>query len=111
MDDITPQYNVLPAEEEIVVPPNFSDNMAQVVGGWNASSGELRQGKIAFQALAERILIGVATAPLTGIGIFIGNDGAASPGYDFRAGDPGGNYIHWDASAATLSVSGSITAT
>ncbi|KKK92685.1 hypothetical protein LCGC14_2700460, partial [marine sediment metagenome] len=50
--------------------------------------------------VAERILIGAATAPLTGVGIFLGLDGSD---YEFRAGDPAGSFIHWDATNLTIS--------
>lgn len=111
MLDLTPQFPILSFEQEVFVQGDFSETFGPVVGGFQAAPGELRQGKVAIQGLQERILIGDATAPLTGIGIYIGNDGATSTGYDFRAGNPSGNYIHWDASAATLTISGSITAT
>ena len=109
--DITPKYNLPSFEEEVLIPPSFSENMGEVVGGWNASAGQLSQGKIQLQASQERILIGDATAPLTGTGIFMGSDQAATIGYDFRVGNPSGNYMHWDASAATLTIVGAITAT
>ncbi len=108
MKDITPEFKVPSAEQELVIPPTFGDTPSQVVGGFMAAPGELRQGNIAIQGLQERILIGAATAPTTGTGVFIGNDGGTD--YDFRAGNPSGNYIHWDGSAATLTIVGSITA-
>lgn len=63
------------------------------IGGWTLSSSELSSGKVKLQSTAERILIGDATAPLTGTGIFIGKDGTD---YEFRVGDPSGKYIHFD---------------
>ena len=111
MDDISPKYITITAEQEIVIPPLFGDTPTQTVGGFKADAQQLTQGKITIQGVAQRILIGDATLPLTGIGIFMGYDGAATAGYDFRVGDPSGSYMHWDASAATLTIVGTITAT
>ena len=63
-------------------------------------------GTFSIDAPNELMLVGAATAPLTGVGIFLGVDGAD---YEFRAGDPAGNYLHWNGS--TLTIVGSITAT
>jgi hypothetical protein len=109
--DLTPKYTTLTAEEEIVIPANFQDNSGQLVGGFSATPAELTQGKIKLQGIAERFLIGDATLPLTGTGVFIGWDGETTKNYDFRVGDPSANYIHWDGSLATLTIVGSITAT
>ena len=109
MQDLTPKYNLQSAEEEIVVPDLFQSVPSQTVGGWQAGSSELKSGNVSIQATDERILLGNATEPLSGVGVFIGNDKAG--GYDFRAGDPAGNYIHWDASAASLTIKGIIMAT
>ena len=49
------------------------------------------------------LLIGAATAVLTGVGIFAGHVGDGT--YDLRAGDPAGDYFHWDESAAQLYIS------
>lgn len=76
------------------------------VGGWTMASGSLSSGSITIHSGDEEILIGSATAPLTGTGIFIGSDAASS--YDFRAGDPAGQYIHWDGSAGTLTIDGDL---
>lgn len=76
------------------------------VGGWLLSATTLTSGNVTIDASAERILMGSATAPMTGIGVFIGEDGAG--GYDLRAGDPAGDYLWWDASSGTLTVSGTI---
>ncbi|KKM84147.1 hypothetical protein LCGC14_1302080, partial [marine sediment metagenome] len=70
-----------------------------LLGGWTASLGKLTAGNMILDSVAERILIGAATAPLTGVGIFLGKDGSD---YEFRAGDPAGAYIHWDASTLTI---------
>ena len=76
-----------------------------------ADMGTLIAGKISvgttmsLDAATQRILFGAATAPLTGIGLFLGKDGAD---YEFRAGDPAGDFIHWDGS--TLSITGTLTA-
>lgn len=76
------------------------------IGGWTISPSELSSGSVKIQSTAERFLLGLATAPLTGVGIFIGKD---SSDYEFRAGDPAGDFIHWTGSA--LNITGVITAT
>lgn len=63
------------------------------IGGWTIGAAELSSGGIHLKSTAEQILLGLATAPLTGDGLFIGKDGAD---YEFRAGDPAGAYMHWD---------------
>lgn len=75
------------------------------IGGWTISSSELSSGNVKLQSTAQRILLGSATAPLTGAGIFIGFD---DPDYEFRTGDPAGAYMHWDGSALSI-VGGTIT--
>lgn len=69
------------------------------------TAGKIDVGSIEINADTERILFGSASAPLTGVGIFVGKDGTD---YEFRVGDPSGDMIHWDGSA--LSVGGTITA-
>lgn len=76
------------------------------VGGFEQGPGGLKKGKMDLQAGQERILVGDATEPLTGIGIFVGLDGSD---YEFRVGDPANDYLHWNGSA--LTIVGSITAT
>ena len=49
--------------------------------------------KVKIRGINEQMLFGAATAPTTGVGIFLGKDGAD---YEFRAGDPAGDNIHWD---------------
>ena len=63
------------------------------LSGWTLSSTEFSNGNIKIQSSAERILLGSATAPLTGTGIFLGKDGSD---YELRAGNPSGQYCHWD---------------
>jgi len=75
------------------------------IGGWTISSNALTSGNVIINSANEQILMGLATAPLTGTGIFLGLDGAD---YEFRAGDPDNDLIHWDGSA--LSISGALTA-
>lgn len=67
------------------------------IAGWTTSATEFASAnnKIKLQSTAERILVGDATAPLTGTGVFIGKDGTD---YEFRVGDPNGKYIHFDGS-------------
>jgi len=76
------------------------------IAGWDFTKAQLSSGNVYIQSTAERILMGLATEPLTGIGIFLGKD---SSDYEFRAGDPDNDYIHWTGSA--LNIVGSITAT
>lgn len=103
--DITPNnFSIVPLKEKVILSDNPTEQLGSLYGGWLAESQALSNGKVRLEATNERILIGSATEPLTGVGIFIGSDKAG--GYDFRAGDPSGNYIHWDASAATLRVNG-----
>ena len=78
MIDITPkQIKILSAEEEIIVPELFQDVPSQIVGGWNAGSGQLSQGKVSIQANKERILLGDATDnnvfKADSNGIYLGN--------------------------------------
>lgn len=56
-------------------------------------AGKILSGKIEISADDEHILLGDATAPLTGTGIFQGLSGGV---YQFRAGDPGGAHVIWD---------------
>ena len=93
--DISPKFRLFSYEQEVVIPETFAETPSQLVGGWLASSQQLSAGKVTIQANEERILLGSATEPLTGIGIFIGKDGSD---YEFRAGDPSGDYVHWDGS-------------
>lgn len=107
--DITPDYNAVPASEEIQLPSPPSDAGPTVVGGFMASQNSLSQGQLSMSGTNEQILIGGATATLTGVGIFLGNAGDGT--YDFRAGDPSGNYIQWDGSTAILTVTGTVNVT
>jgi hypothetical protein len=107
--DITPTFPTPPASETVVLPALPSDAGTTVIGGFMASPTSLKQGQISLNGVGEQILVGAATDPVTGIGIFIGNNGQG--GYDFRAGDPAGSYIHWDAHTALLTVVGSIHVT
>jgi len=59
------------------------------------TAGEIAVGSISISAATERIMMGAATAPLTGVGVFMGKDGTD---YELRVGDPAGDYIHWDGS-------------
>ena len=76
---------------------SFSGELSAVtgsIGGWTIGSGELYSGSyFKLQATNERILIGAASAPMTGAGVFLGKD---SSDYEFRVGDPSANYMHWD---------------
>lgn len=110
-DDLTPKFNSLPADQEVVLPNLVSDTTNQPIGGFMASPNGLTQGNVTLDGTGEKILLGAATSPTVGTGIFMGNDGAATKGYDFRVGDPAAHYIWWDASANTLTIVGAVTAT
>ena len=98
--DLTPKgVKNIPSKNKVVL-PDETTSLGQQVGGWTIGSNDLAKGNVRLQADQERILIGSATAPLTGTGIFIGLDGAD---YEFRAGNPDTAYIHWDGTALTVS--------
>jgi hypothetical protein len=63
------------------------------------TAGKIDVGNIEINADTERILMGAATAPKTGIGVFIGKDAAD---YEFRCGNPAGHMLHWDGGTLTL---------
>ena len=108
IQNITPIYPIVSAKTKIQAPETLSE-MAQMLGGFEVGTGGLDFGKLKLQSTAERILIGDASEPLTGIGIFMGKDGGTN--YDFRVGDPSNDYMHWDGSAGSLTIVGSLTAT
>lgn len=100
MKDISPKsIDIISLRDKIIQPEEVA-SMAQQISGWSTESNELSKGKMHFQADQERILIGDATAPLTGTGVFLGLDGTD---YEFRAGNPSGAYIHWDGTNLTVS--------
>lgn len=74
------------------------------------SASALSAGNVTINADTERLLMGQASAPGTGTGIFMGLDGSD---YEFRVGDDPGaadaQYIHWD--GTDLKVGGEIVAT
>jgi len=69
------------------------------IGGWTLSANDLSSGSFAINATNEEMEVGAATAPLTGIGIWLGLDGSD---YEFRIGDPGGAYLHWNGSTLVI---------
>lgn len=69
------------------------------IAGWTISATELSSGNVKIQSTAERILMGAATAPMTGIGVFLGKDGSD---YEFRVGNPAGNYFGYDGTNLVL---------
>lgn len=78
----------------------------QFVGGWTFDNTKLSSGSVSIDGTNETILMGAASAPLTGLGVFLGKD---SSDYEFRCGDPAGNFLHWD--ATNLTITGSILTT
>lgn len=85
----------------------FVGNVIQVItggtiGGWTITATELTSGNVHIQSDTQRILMGAATEPLVGNGIFLGLDGAD---YEFRVGNPpDGDFIHWDGSSMEFSL-------
>jgi hypothetical protein len=69
------------------------------IGGWTIAANEFYSGGVRIQSNSQRILMGLATAPMTGVGIFMGLDGSD---YEFRVGDPGSDYFAYDGSTLTL---------
>lgn len=76
------------------------------IGGWIISATALTSNNVSINSATEQILMGAASAPLTGTGIFIGKDGSD---YEFRAGDPAGAYVHWTGS--NLAMTGAVIST
>jgi len=76
------------------------------IGGWTVTATTLQSTNITLDSSNEVILLGSATAPLTGDGIFFGKDGAA---FEFRAGSiSGSKYLHYDGTNLNL-VGGAIS--
>jgi hypothetical protein len=73
------------------------------IGGWTIEEEQLSSGNVKIQSVAERILMGAATLPATGTGIFLGLHGGA---YKFRVGDPTASYMLWD--GTTLALQGGV---
>lgn len=63
------------------------------IGGWTIAASTLSSGSITLNSSTPSILIGAATAVLTGTGVFIGN---VSGTYEMRIGNPSANYLLWD---------------
>lgn len=78
------------------------------IGGWTLASNTLSSGNVEINSNTEQILFGSATDPTTGVGVFLGLDNGS---YEFRAGDPSGDNIHWDGSSLGIDgfVSGTLT--
>ena len=75
----------------------------QMIAGWSFTNAQLSSGSVIINATNEQILMGSATAPLTGTGIFQGLSGGA---YQMRLGDPTDKYVLWD--GTNLTTTGSI---
>ncbi len=73
------------------------------IGGWTIEADQLSSGNVKLQSTAERILMGAATLPATGTGIFLGLHSGA---YKFRVGDPAAAYMLWD--GTTLALQGGV---
>jgi len=71
------------------------------IGGWTISANALTSGNVSINSNTERILMGSATAPLTGNGVFLGKDGSV---YAFRCGDPLGEYFYYDGTSSAVGV-------
>lgn len=105
MIDLTPkEIRITPARDKIVISVRELQ-LGEVIAGLSMGSDSLTKGQIKILGTDERILFGLATEPLTGVGIFMGKD---DTDYEFRVGDPSGQFIHWDGS--TLTIKGVLTA-
>jgi hypothetical protein len=69
------------------------------IGGWSIVSNTLVSGAVTLDAGNKQLLFGNATAPTVGTGVFLGLSGGV---YQFRAGDPSGDYILWDGTDLTV---------
>lgn len=70
-------------------------------GGWLIDATRIYNNDIVLDSSIPAILIGDATAIMTGVGVFMGNDGGT---YKLRIGDPADNYLLWD--GTTLATAG-----
>lgn len=73
MKDISPIYNVLSAEEEIVIPKEFSENMNQVFGG-------LRIGATTTKATTSNLILYEAVVDAAGYGDYLTIQAALAAG-------------------------------
>lgn len=71
----------------------------QFIGGWTFDNGKLSSGSVSIDGANEVILMGSATDPTTGTGVFLGKDGSD---YEFRCGVPGGNEIFYNGTDITV---------
>ena len=102
--NLTPDnISIRSKRSKVYVDPD-TEHFGDVLAGWAIGSDEMSKGSVKIQATNERILLGDATEPSTGIGIFMGKDGSD---YEFRVGDPSGDYIHWD--GTNLNITGKIS--
>lgn len=100
------RFRIAPYENANGTGPNgATDHAAFVERAWKYE-GQVQSGNLTIDAAQEQILFGAATAPGSGVGIFLGLSGGV---YHLRAGDPNNDFLHWDGS--TLTVVGDITAT
>jgi hypothetical protein len=70
-------------------------------GGWSVADGRLYadNGAMSLESTIPALLLGSATAFMSGVGVFEGKDGGV---YKWRVGDPAGNYAAWDNSTFTV---------
>jgi len=97
--DLSPKMRVPTLADELHFPSSFQDQTAQILGGLQAGSSELRHGKIRIQGVAERMLFGDVVDYDEGIGVFVGLHDDV---YKFRAGDPEGTQIAWDGGGLSI---------
>jgi len=64
-----------------------------LIAGWTINATSITSGSVTLNSANEQILLGSATAPLTGEGIFIGKSGST---YHLRAGNPNGDMFYWN---------------
>jgi len=74
----------------------LKDGTAKFVSGkianWTIGTNTLSAGSITLNAQTPAIMLGAATAYMSGIGVWEGNDGDA---YKWRVGNPAGGYLRW----------------
>lgn len=72
---------------------------AGAIGGWVINATNITSGSVTISSSLEQILMGSATAPTVGTGIFIGKSGGV---YQFRVGNPASAYMSWSGSSLVL---------
>lgn len=87
--------------QDAVISGTIIIGTGSTAGGWFINSTSIFNSQISLDSSIPAILIGAATAIMTGAGVFIGNDSGT---YKMRIGNPAGNYLLWD--GTTLATQG-----